>query len=221
MSVWIERIKGHPSGVLLGAQLLAVLAYPYTGDTPGGRAVLGVFGVLVLAIAVWAVRATPALTWIAVTLGVPLVALTIAEGFYPDNRPMALASALIHAMFYGYTAYGLIRYLFDDSWVTRDEIFAVGANFTVVSWMFAYLFMAVQIVYPGSFIAYQGEGQRTFLELLYYSFANLTSVGLSDVTAVLPHARSVAIIEQVAGVMYVALIIARVVGLTISRWRNN
>ncbi len=146
--------------------------------------------------------------------------LTVLEGIYPDNDTIGLVSAVMHALFYTYTAYGLIRYLFDDVWVTRDEIYAVGANFTVVSWMFAYVFMAVQISWPGSFVAYQGEGQRTFLELLYLSFATLTSVGLSDVTAVLPFARSVVIIEQVAGVMYIALIIARVVGLTITRWRS-
>jgi Ion channel len=220
MRDWFQAAKAHPSGVLLAAQLLAVLAYPFAGDTPLGRTVLGVFGVLVLAVAVYAVRATPALTWVAISLGVPVVVLTITEGFVPDNEQVRLWSALIHAAFYGYTSYGLVRSLFDDSWVTRDEIFAVGANFTVVSWMFAYLFMAVQIIWPGSFIAFQGEGNRTWLELLYLSFANLTSVGLSDVTAVLPHARSVVIIEQVAGVMYVALIIARVVGLTITRWRN-
>lgn len=216
----LQAIKSHPSGVLLAAQLIEVLAYPFAGDDPLGRTLIGLFGVLVLAVAVYAVRATPALTWVAVVLGVPVVGLTITEGFFPSNDQVVLWSALFHAAFYGYTGYGLIRYLFDDSWVTRDEIFAVGANFTVVSWMFAYLFMAVQIIWPGSFIAYQGEGHRTFLELLYLSFANLTSVGLSDVTAVLPHARSVVIIEQVAGVMYVALIIARVVGLTITRWRN-
>ena len=119
--------------------------------------------------AVYAVRATPALTWVAVVLGVPVVALTVAEGFVPGNEQVVFWSAILHAAFYGYTGYGLIRYLFDDSWVTRDEIFAVGANFTVVSWMFAYLFMAVQVVYPGSFTAYQGEGHRTFLELLYLS----------------------------------------------------
>jgi hypothetical protein len=220
MREWLQAAKAHPSGVLLAGQLLAVLAYPFAGDTPLGRTVLGVFGILVLAVAVYAVRATPALTWVAISLGVPVVALTITEGFVPDNEQVRLWSSLLHAAFYGYTSYGLIRYLFDDSWVTRDEIFAVGANFTVVSWMFAYLFMAVQIIWPGSFIAFQGEGERTWLELLYLSFANLTSVGLSDVTAVLPHARSVVIIEQVAGVMYVALIIARVVGLTITRWRN-
>ena len=190
----VKAIKGHPSGVLLAAQLIEVMAYPFAGDTPLGRTAIGLFGVLVLAVAVYAVRATPALTWVAVVLGVPVVALTVAEGFYPENQQIVLWSALLHAAFYGYTGYGLIRYLFDDSWVTRDEIFAVGANFTVVSWMFAYLFMAVQVLYPGSFVAFQGEGHRTFLELLYLSFANLTSVGLSDVSAVLPHARSVVII---------------------------
>ncbi|MFC8503297.1 ion channel [Pedococcus sp. NPDC057267] len=220
MRAWVQAVKGHPSGVLLVAQLVAVLAYPFFGDTPGGRTAIGIFGVLVLLVAVYAVRATPALTWVAVVIGVPVVALTVAEGLAPDNEAVLLWSALLHAAFYGYTGYGLIRYLFDDTWVTRDEIFAVGANFTVVSWMFAYLYLALQVLYPGSFVAFQGEGTRTFLELLYLSFANLTSVGLSDVIAVLPHARAVVIIEQVAGVMYVALIIARVVGLTITRWRN-
>ena len=52
MSQWFATIRQHPSGVLLAAQLVAVLAYPFTGDTPAGRAVLGVFGIFVLAVAV-------------------------------------------------------------------------------------------------------------------------------------------------------------------------
>lgn len=216
----ISRAKEYPSGVLLVAQFVAILAYPLAGQNAPGRALLGVFGVLVLAVAVFAVRATPALTWVAVGLGIPVVLLTVLEAVFPDQDQITLWSALFHAAFYAYLAYGLIRYLFDDSWVTRDEIFAVGANFTVVAWMFAYLFAAVQIIWPGSYIAYQGEGQRTFLELLYLSFANLAGVGLSDVVPVEPMARSMVSVCQVAGVMYVALIIARVVGLTIMRWRN-
>ena len=79
----------------------------------------------------------------------------------------------------------------------------------------------VQKIWPGSFTAYQGDAQRTFLELLYLSFASLTSVGLSDVTPILPDARAVVIIEQLAGVMYVALVISRLVGLTITRFRRD
>ena len=55
--------------------------------------------------------------------------------------------------------------------------------------------------------------------MLFLSFTNLTSVGLSDITPVLPHARSWVMIEQVAGLMYVALVISRIVGLTITRQR--
>jgi hypothetical protein len=215
MSDWMTTIKEHPSGVLLAAQLVAVLAYPFAGETPAGRAVLGVFGLLVLAVAVWAVRATPALTWVAITLGIPVMILTVAEAVYPSSEPIRLWSSILHALFYGYTAYGLVRYLFDDTFVTRDEVFAVGANFTVVAWGFAYAFMAVQVLWPGSFVSYQGEGFQSFPNLLFLSFATLTSVGLSDIIPVLPHARSVAMVEQVAGVLYVAMIISRVVSLTV------
>jgi ion channel len=215
MSEWMTTVRQHPSGVLLAAQLVAVLAYPFTGDTPVGRGVLGVFGVFVLAVAVWAVRATPALTWIAITLGIPVMILTVLEALYPGNEALRLWSAILHALFYGYTAYGLVRYLFDDTFVTRDEVFAVGANFTVVAWGFAYAFMAVQVIWPDSFVSYQGEGFQNFPNLLFLSFATLTSVGLSDIIPILPHARSVAMVEQVAGVLYVAMIISRVVSLTV------
>ena len=58
------------------------------------------------------------------------------------------------------------------------------------------------------------------MELLYLSFTTLTSVGLSDITPILPNARSFVMIEQVSGVMYVALVVARLVGLTIARFRR-
>ena len=61
--------------------------------------------------------------------------------------------------------------MFEDYWVTKDELFAVGACFTVLVFAFAYVFLAVQEIWPGSFVAYQGEGQRTFLELIYLSAA--------------------------------------------------
>jgi hypothetical protein len=60
---------------------------------------------------------------------------------------------------------------------------------------------------------------RTWFELLFLSFTNLTSVGLSDIIPVLANARSVVMIEQVVGLMYVAIVISRVVGLTVARQR--
>jgi hypothetical protein len=104
--------------------------------------------------------------------------------------------------------------------VTTDELFATGATFTVVAWAFAYLYVAIQVIWPGSFTAaVEPDAPRSWIELLFLSFSNLTSTGLSDVLPVQPHARSVVMIEQVAGLGYIALVVARLVGLTL--WRPS
>jgi hypothetical protein len=213
--------------VLLVVQLAGVLLYPFLseaaiGEWEGfGRSILGLFGIAVLVLAVRAVRSTPALTWVAIVLGIPVVVLTVAEGFVTDNPQLTLWSSALHAIFYFYTAYGLLRYMFNDNWVTRDELWATGAAFTVVAWGFAYVYSVIQVLQPLSFSAASNADQpRTWFELLFLSFTTLTSVGLSDIGPIRPHARSVVMIEQVVGVMYVALVISRLVGLTIARFKR-
>jgi len=218
----LARIWDQPSAVLLAAQLGSVILFPFLEATPLGRAALSSVGLAILFLAVRAVRATPALLWIAVLLGLPLIGLTVWEVLDPANAPVVFVSSVLHAAFYFYTSVALVRYLFNDRFVTTDELWATAATFTVLAWAFAYTFMAVQVVWPGSFTAtFEPTSQRTWFELLYLSFTTLTSVGLSDIAPVLPNARSFVMIEQVAGLLYVALVISRVVGLTISRQRDK
>ena len=207
----------RPSALLLSAQLLVVLAYPFLEPSPVGRAFLGVFQILAVGAAVAAVRRTPALSWVALGLGAPAAAFTVAEALSDGTGWIVLVSAMLHAPFYLYVSYSMIRYVFHDDRVTRDELYATGAAFTVVAWAFAYVYAAVQVLSPGSFV---GTGQaevRSWFELLYLSFSVLTSVGLSDVLPVGAHARSIVAVEMVAGVLYVALVVSRLVGLTVSR----
>lgn len=214
----VRRIREHPSALLLACQLLAVLLYPFLSDTWLGRAVLGVVGMVVVGLALWAVRRTPALNVVAFALGVPTLLFTVLDAAFPHNDAVGLTSAVLHAPFYFYVSYGMIRYLFQDEQVSSDELFATGAAFTVVAWGFAYVFAAVQIIWPGSFLTPGGASDpRGWFELLYLSFTTLTSVGLSDVAPAQAHARSVVMLEQFAGVMYIALVVARLVGLTIAR----
>ncbi|MDX6233353.1 MAG: hypothetical protein QOH68_2368 [Nocardioidaceae bacterium] len=213
----LRTVARHPSGILLGAQLLVVLLYPFLDESTAGRAVVGVAQMAVVLIAAWAVRATPALTGVAVVLGGPAMVLAVAESVTDDSHVIVLMSAAFHVPFYLFVSYAMIRYLFHDEKVTRDELFAVGAAFTVVAWAFAYVYAAAQVLWPGSFVSYanpEGTADLPWFELLYLSFTTLTSVGLSDVYPILDHARSLVMVEQVAGVLYVALVIARLVGLT-------
>lgn len=210
----LVRVREHPSGLLLVLQLVAVLAYPFLDESVLGRAVLGAVQVLVVAAATYAVRRTPTLSWVALLLGGPAMVFSILEAFADPSGWVVLVSACLHVPFYLFVSYAMIRYLFHDDRVTRDELFATGAAFTVVAWAFAYVYAGAQVIWPDSFVAYEGQGDRPWFELLFLSFTTLTSVGLSDVLPVQDHARSLVMVEQVAGVFYVALVVARLVGLT-------
>ena len=212
-----QAVRNHPSGVLLVGQLVVVLAYPFLDGSTAGRAVLGVVQMVLVFTAVTAVRRTPALGWVAILLGAPAMAFAVLEAIEPTTDWIVLVSAALHAPFYFYVSYAMLRYLFHDDRVTRDELFATGAAFTVVAWGFAYLYAATQVLWPGSFIGADGEGDRPWFDLLYLSFTTLTSVGLSDIVPVLGHARSLVMVEQVAGIFYVALVVARLVGLSFVR----
>jgi len=210
-----RAVGDHPSAVLLAAQLIAVLAYPFFADSTAGRVALGVVQPAIVLIAVYAVRRTPALTWVALLFGLPAIVFSVLEAVRPENDLIIVGSALFHVPFYFFVSYAMIRYLFVDDRVTRDELFATGAAFTVVAWGFAYLYAAAQVLWPGSFIGAGGPGDRSWFDLLFLSFTTLTSVGLSDIVPVLPNARSLVMVEQVAGVLYIALVVARMVGLTV------
>jgi hypothetical protein len=213
--IWVQ-LRRHPSAVLLAGQLLVVLAYPFLDTSAAGRAVLGVGQMVLVLVAVAAVRLTPALTRVALVFGVPAMVFAVLEAVEPHTDWIVLTSAAVHAPFYGYVSYALIRYLFADDRVTTDELYATGAAFTVVAWGFAYLYAGAQVLWPGSFTGPDGSEQPWF-NLLFLSFTNMTSVGLSDIVPAGAHARSLVMVQQLAGVLYVALVVARLVGLTVIR----
>lgn len=206
-------IMRMPSAILLGVQLLGVLLYPFMEDLEGGRALFGTFGLVVLAAALWVVRHSPALTWLALLLAVPVVLLSLVNVVAP--RPWLVATtALMESAFYFYATGSLIAYMLRDAFVTTDDLFAAGATFTLLAWAFAYLYTACQIIAPASFSALAGlDEPRTWVELLYLSFSNLSGVGLSDVVPVRPMARALVMLEQLAGVMYIVLVVSRLVVL--------
>jgi hypothetical protein len=208
----------HPCADLLIVQLLGILIYPFLSDQPLGRALFSTFALLVLALAVFAVRMTPALSWIAGMLGLPVVVLTVWEAVSPGVESVVLWSSIFHAAFYFYTAYALLRYMFDDHVVTTDELYATGATFTVVAWGFAYVYLAVDVLAPDSFTVVGDPLQaKAWFEMLYLSVTTMTSLGLSDIVPVKPHARAFVMLEQIAGMLYLALAVARIMALTVAR----
>ena len=207
--------RREPSALLLGAQLAGVLLYPFTEGSDVGRALFSVFGIAILGLVVLAVRSTRGLTPVALCLGVPATILLMIQAATRSDDLQPYSSAF-EAVLYLYAAGALIAYMLADHIITRDELWAVGATFTLLAWAFAYIYVMVQAVEPGSFLAdARPQADRTWLQLLYMSFTTLTSVGLSDVVPVKPFARGVVMIEMLAGLGYVAVLVSRLIGLAV------
>ena len=186
----LQIARREPSAVLFATQLAAVLVYPFIEGSGAGRAVFSV-------------------------LGIPATVLLLIQAVTGSDALFPYSSALEAALYF-YAAGALITYMLADHDVTRDELWAIGATFTLVAWAFAYTYVVIQEAAPGSFIAaVDPEAARSWMELLFLSFTTLSSTGLSDVVPIEPFARSVVMIEQLAGLGYVAMIVSRLVGLTV------
>ena len=211
----LSLARREPSALLLAAQLGAVLLYPFMETSDAGRALFSIFGVAILGLVLLAVRSTPAVTWIGLVLGIPATVLLLIQAVTGSDTLLPYSSAL-EAVLYFYAAYALIAYMLADHEITRDELFAVGATFTLVAWGFAYSYTVCQAIEPGSFIAaIDPDADRSWMELLFLSFTTLSSTGLSDVVPVKAFARALVMIEQLAGLAYVAMVVSRLVGLLI------
>jgi Ion channel len=213
--------RREPSAVLLALQLVSLLAYPFMDSEGVGRALFSVLGIALLGLVVLAVRSSPGLTWIGLTLGTPATVLLLIQAITGSSELLPYSSGF-EAVLYFYAAGALIAYMLADHVITRDELFAVGATFTLVAWGFAYTFTACQAIEPGSFTAaVDPQGARSWMELLFLSFTTLSSTGLSDVVPIKDFARSLVMLEQLAGLAYVAMVVSRLVGLLVMRGRDE
>jgi hypothetical protein len=224
-SFWILRriviAKHHPSAVLLAAQLLGVLLYALLEDLPGGRAVLAAFGLVVLGAALQVVRDSPWLTWLGTTLAVVIVALLGANAMWPSTHLDIAASAVLSA-FYIYSAGALIAYMLQDHTASLDEFYAVGATFTLMAWGFAHLYVVCQALVPASFTGAVNPGDpRSWMDLLFLSFTVLSGVGLGDILPLSPLARALVMLEELAGIMYIALVVSRLITMASASARSS
>jgi hypothetical protein len=201
--------RREPSAVLLAAQLVSLLIYPFLESGDVGRALVSILGIALLSLVVLAVRSSPGLTWIGILLGGPATVLLLIQAITGSDTLLPYSSAF-EAVLYFYAGGALIAYMLADHVITRDELYAVGATFTLVAWAFTYTYTVCQAIEPHSFAEH-----RSWMDLLFLSFTTLTSTGLSDITPTEPFARSLNMLEQVAGVAYIAMVVSRLVGLLV------
>lgn len=193
--------------------LVLIVGAPFLTETVHGRVLVQAAQVLVLIASVAAVGRTTLPFVIALLLGIPAFVFQSGITFgYGDPDMFRIYSDVFHGAFYFVAVVYLLRYVFSPDVMTDDKLFGAASVYLMLGMMFAYAYLIVQLVDPGAFGTRSGE-RRSFYDLLYMSFGILTSNGPGDVTPVGAKVRSIVILEQIIGVLYVAILIARLAGI--------
>ncbi|BBQ47190.1 hypothetical protein WP2W18E11_01880 [Acinetobacter pittii] len=140
-----------PSAWLLLVQFILLILAMLTFHDVFYRTLTWALGVLALLIIAKVIRQTPMFTFLGLTFvsGAIISSVFILLGY--SNLTIQIFAHSCEALAYFSAAYGLFRYMFADRYLTRDELFAAAAVFTLLAWGFAFLYNICQLLIPASF----------------------------------------------------------------------
>lgn len=243
MRAWLPYIRGRFTHLLVGLLSLFLL-YPFLRDTYFGVRMVDAFLSLILVAAVFSVARRRehrygVIGLAAVTLAVNWVTYGVAA------RGLEFAAYAAYVAFFATIAVIVLRHAVAAGRVTFDKISAAVCVYLCIGLIWAHLFAMIELASPGAFhqpmqaaVAAQAsdgavpeggsdEGTprsamvNTRSPFLYYSFVTLSTLGYGDITPVSPPARALSALESLVGQIYLAVLIARLVGLHIAEGRGE
>ena len=162
---------------------------------------------------------------IGLVLGLPAIAGTVIDAAIPDRPDVNFVPLLFATLFIGFLVWRFLGDVLAGGRVTSERIFGAISVYLLIGFMFALVYAFVALVDPGAFAfsdailgsATSGEIGHGKSIFTYFSFVTMTTLGYGDVTPVSPVARTLAYLEAVLGQLYLAVMIAGLVGMHISR----
>jgi glucan phosphoethanolaminetransferase (alkaline phosphatase superfamily) len=209
--------------ILLGTLLLTVFFFfPLASFDPWLVKLLIVFIGLNFTAGVYSVTRSPfyRIAGIVLTVLFLIIGLTTVEYRFHNGNILALILVII---FFSLLAFIILVRIFSEGTVNFHRIQGAIAVFILLGMVFSYIYM---LIYAFDKNAFQFSDrlaagiEHTDYEFLYFSFVTLCTTGYGDITPVSQIAQSVSVMEGIAGVLFPAILIARLISLPPSQRRS-
>jgi hypothetical protein len=209
-----STLTGHRFFFLFLFLLATLILYPYAETSRFGYYALRVLGSAAILLSVYAANFRRSLLIFAVLLAVPALFQHITLPVITANS-FSIINTVLSFIFDVFIVVILFRLVFARAEVNWETIFGALCIYLLVGFSFASVYGAVATLQPNAFFL----DPRTNLhavpdrfDFIYYSFGTMTSLGAAGITAVSRQARSVSVLEAILGVLYLAVLIARLIG---------
>ena len=196
--------------------LLALLLFmPFALEGVWQRNVLSLLATFTFVGGIRAVSSTKLHLIVGTALAIPPFIVQWLSSLSRWEDPIFLLPSFYSLPFYIFLGYLVIRYIFQSGPVTIDRLFAAICFYLLMGVFWTHCYVIIENLSPGAFSFASGEytGYTLFSKLAYFSYVTLTTLGYGDTTPVSPYAQSLAILEAIIGVLFLATLVARLAGI--------
>lgn len=203
--------RTHRFSYLLIAELVLVLGFPALQHLEMG--LYGILGIGVFATALYAVFGEGKLTAIAFLLGVPAIAGNLLASF-GQTRVFFIPGLIFGTLFMVFVTAVILRSVVAAAQVTMETLYGSIAGYVLLGLTWGGVFFLINTIRPAAFHSTIAPGTAiSWPDFMFFSFVTLTTIGYGDIVPVSAMAKSIVILEAVTGIMYPAVMIARLVAL--------
>jgi len=213
--------------LLLIALSVLLIAYPFWSRDVVGLATFDIMLWGVLLGGLWALHRNPGLLRIALALAVTAFAMNVVTYQVPIHE-VVLVSCLLDLVLLLFVTAIILSHVVEEGKVDADRIFGAICGYLLIGLSWALIYGALDLVQPGSFDLGKVPAVPTGLgasdpaphfadmdPMIYYSLVTLSTLGYGDIVAVTRAARSLSALEAIVGQLYIAVVVARLIGLRI------
>lgn len=197
--------------------IFIIAAFPYFINSSFGLFVFSLIVSFILISAVFSITGRSKFAFITLILIIPTLILAWIELFLVSDELLIISKFLSLVVLALVTFSIFIEVVRSKSPIPRHIIWGAIAVYLLIGLSFAILFQLTDLITPGSF--YYGinpEAVLSFSDFVYFSYVTLATLGYGDIVPMTAQARSFAILEAITGSLYLAVLIAKIVSLSIA-----
>jgi voltage-gated potassium channel len=182
-------------------------------------ALLGIFGTMISTI--WGSSLPRTLSLAAAAIAIASGLLALVPGVQPNAaRILMVICCFSYAAFIFIAYISIVSHVFVTDRVTANRIIGSICVYMLLGMFFAFVFAAMGLISSSMFdMSNAGEtaSMVSLRDFIYFSYSTLTTTGFGDMIPTQPISRMVTSIEEVAGSVYLAIMVARLVGMHVSQ----
>ncbi len=204
--------------LLCGLMLIFALS-PIANEFSSGYLITSVLSVWILVASLYAVWSSKRYLRIIATLGILSLVFQLVR-IAEESSFVVGASLFVQILFFLAITWTLLRRLFTAKKVSTDTILGVISVYFLIGLTWGFIYQTIELISPAAFshtVATSGSSALANMDssFFYFSFISMTTVGYGDIVPLHPVARSFAMLQGIAGQMYIAILVARLVALHI------